>query len=48
MFLILWAVNQLTLPVGLWQVQLKNLVPRNCDPLATGDKDFLQASTEVL
>lgn len=48
MFLILWAMNQLALPVGLRQVQLKNLISRNCDPLATGDKDFLQASTEVL
>lgn len=48
MFLTLWAVNRLALPVGLRQVQLKNLVSRNCDPLATGDKDFLQTSMEAL
>lgn len=45
MFLILWAVTQL---LARRQVQLKNLVSRNCDPLATGDKYFLQSSTEVL
>lgn len=48
MFLTPWAVNRLAFPVGLRQVQLKNLVSRNWDPLATGDKDFLQTSTEAL